>query len=106
MNKVFLVLARISYAQYILQEPVATMLGYYITSQCQERRPCSPSNRVFLMVYPFVLLASAYLAQRLIERPYTDWQRKRTKDGVLGFDEQVMARIDTVLDRLCRCRCR
>jgi peptidoglycan/LPS O-acetylase OafA/YrhL len=64
-NPLFQGLAKISYAQYVLQSPVSKMLR-------QTGMPIS----TFKICYLPVLIICAFVAQRLVEKPYADWLRQ------------------------------
>jgi len=77
-TRIFKVLGQISYPQYLLQVPVQTFLSYYLlpnNPKAQARAIDGPTEPIFLVVFPFALLASAWAAERWIVRPYTAWQR-------------------------------
>merc|ERR1712039_792272 len=75
-NRIFKFLGRISYPQYLLQVPVQILLTYYLVpnnTKAQAREMAVLTEPIFLMVFPFALLASAYAAERWIVRPYSAW---------------------------------
>merc|ERR1712217_882691 len=86
-SKLFLTLGRISYSQYLLQYLVMEFLGNQITNTKQK-----------MYVFPFVLLAVAYLMERYVTRVYTQFQRVRQEKGEIGWDERCFARVDKALD--------
>lgn len=95
-NQVFSVLGRVSFAMYILQLPVAIVLASYLAPESpgvQDRLPANPTVPAFLAIFPFVLLAVAWAAERYVERPYNEWQRWRTERGMPGADERLLARL-------------
>lgn len=93
--RVFKVLARLSYSQYVLQIPVAMFLSFYLVPEnhkAQQRLPVSPQTPIFLIVYPFALLSAAYLAERFIGRPYAEWQRaQEATSSSSGKAQQTVA---------------
>jgi len=109
-SKAFKVLARVSYSQYLLQIPVAIFLAYYLCpgdAKAQQRLPSSPQEPAFLASFPFVLLGAAYLAERFIGRPFTEWQRAREREGAPGLEDEVLAwysSLTAALHRLTCCR--
>jgi len=78
----FMILARLSFSQYILQGWVQEILQHHTLGM--------------YFALP-VLLPVAYIAQRVLERPLSDWQRQRARDGVLGWDEELVARVEDTL---------
>jgi len=80
----FAILARLSYSQYILHSWINELLYHYSWGRGA--------------IVP-ILLVAAYIAQRVVERPFTDWQRQRAQDGILGWDDRMVQGIDDVYDR-------
>jgi len=97
-SKFFRSLGQLSYSQYLLQMPVGIFLAYYLipdSPAAQERRfDFNPTKPAFLTSFFPLLVLCAYLAQRFIERPYTDWQRHRATSGILGADDKLIAKIE------------
>eukprot|EP00928_Gymnodinium_smaydae_P042080 TRINITY_DN28395_c0_g1_i1.p1 TRINITY_DN28395_c0_g1~~TRINITY_DN28395_c0_g1_i1.p1 ORF type:complete len:505 (+),score=61.59 TRINITY_DN28395_c0_g1_i1:59-1516(+) len=82
--KPFVVLARLSYAQYILHEWVREILHHY-------------SWGMYIAIP--VLIPVSYVAQRVVERPFTEWQRNRAQQGILGWEERAITKMDNVIDK-------
>jgi len=110
--RVFKVLAQLSYAQYVLQIPVAVFLSFYLvpeSSMARQHIPSSPQKPVFLMVYPVVLLCAAYLAERFISRPYVEWQRAQERQervagqGFEGKAQKSQAVTDVEATKVASC---
>jgi peptidoglycan/LPS O-acetylase OafA/YrhL len=83
-SQLFLLLGRISYAQYLAQYLVfkTSLLGRIEDLTTRQ------------IVFPCVLLPFAYFIERFVARIYTEWQRARQARGERGCDEQAIAAID------------
>eukprot|EP00931_Biecheleriopsis_adriatica_P037655 TRINITY_DN2159_c0_g1_i4.p1 TRINITY_DN2159_c0_g1~~TRINITY_DN2159_c0_g1_i4.p1 ORF type:complete len:500 (-),score=61.01 TRINITY_DN2159_c0_g1_i4:298-1797(-) len=88
--KIFLVLGRISYSQYLLQYNVWALLTR-----------CISDKFTVQIVFPFVLVTFAYVTERFVGRVYTEWQRLRGEKGEKGCDEVLIARCDAIFARRC-----
>jgi len=88
-NRIFLMLGRISYIQYLMQMRVWYFIGRYL----------SPTGQRVLAIP--LLIAWAYFCQRWFERPFTDWQRWRAEKGVLGCDERAIRWLDRRFSKRC-----
>merc|ERR1712187_494546 len=85
-SQAFLMLGRISYAQYLSQYLVMRFLSQYMADE-----------KPRLCIFPFALLTVAYLIERYITRVYTDFQRTRQEKGELGWDERCIEKLDKVV---------
>jgi peptidoglycan/LPS O-acetylase OafA/YrhL len=67
-SRLFIFLGRISFAQYLLQEPIWQFTRlHFTTDQLSTEDP----KKYFL----YILIPAAWLTTRFVERPYTEWQR-------------------------------
>mmetsp|Transcript_86479 Transcript_86479/g.217778 ORF Transcript_86479/g.217778 Transcript_86479/m.217778 type:complete len:246 (+) Transcript_86479:1-738(+) len=80
-----IILGRISYVQYLTQRSVWDLLRLHF-----------PTTSV-AWAYPFVLVIWAYLVQRWVESPYTEWQRVRMEKDDKGFVEKCIAFLDDMV---------
>lgn len=69
-SRLFAVLGRMSYAQYLLQFNIWYLTLTYFPNQAEAQT-----------IYPFALLLSAYFTERSITRAHTQWQRWRSSQG-------------------------
>lgn len=73
-------LGRISYSQYLLQDPVSSLLAFYLIPDRRGPWGHNPVPDKFLIVYPFVLLPSAYFIENYFVQPYVLWLRHQLKE--------------------------
>jgi len=79
-TNVFRILGRISYSQYLLQDPVSSFLAFYLIPDRHGPWGHNPIPEKFLIVYPFVLLPSAYFIENYFVQPYVLWLRHQLKE--------------------------
>ncbi|CAK0794262.1 unnamed protein product [Prorocentrum cordatum] len=77
-SRPLLLMGRISYNQYILQETVWDFAEYNIGVH---------SSFWKKVLFPVLLLASAYLCERFFTSPLTQWQRWRQEKNIKGIDD-------------------
>lgn len=80
----FSTLGRISYAMYILQFRVWWFV-YHFEGEAPKK------------TFPFYLLAVSYLVHHFIEAPYIEWQSLRRERQEVGFDDQVVDVLDSII---------
>jgi peptidoglycan/LPS O-acetylase OafA/YrhL len=93
-SKPLLLMSRFSYSQYLLQESVWDFTSYHIGVHSYW------GQRV---AFPVILLASAYLCERFLTSPYSDWQRWRQEKKIKGIDDWAIEKADLLMDRMGVC---
>jgi peptidoglycan/LPS O-acetylase OafA/YrhL len=88
-SRLFTFLGRISYAQYLMQDPVFTFTRTHISGE--------DPKKYFL----FVLIPVAWLTTRFVERPYTEWQRSVRQPWMIAYIDRALERCSAV----CCCCC-
>lgn len=89
-SKPMLVLGRISYLQYLMQHIVRNQLASSFGW-----------NQSTKIAFVPVLIVFSYLCHRFVERPATEYQRRRQESGVKGCDDRCIERLESMWDRCC-----
>eukprot|EP00928_Gymnodinium_smaydae_P014000 TRINITY_DN1507_c0_g1_i1.p1 TRINITY_DN1507_c0_g1~~TRINITY_DN1507_c0_g1_i1.p1 ORF type:complete len:487 (+),score=46.88 TRINITY_DN1507_c0_g1_i1:106-1566(+) len=87
-SKPFLVLGRISYAQYLMQHTVHHMVEMNL--------PGAQLETTRYWVYPFALTLFSYCVERFFTSTYTEWHRWRQEKGHEGWDDKFFGLLDRI----------
>lgn len=94
-NRLFAVLGRMSYAQYLLQYNVWYLMAAYF-----------PNKADLQLVFPFALLLLAFLVERCVTRIVTEWQRWRAEKGIQSSVVRAWAVLSANVQALRSIRCK
>jgi len=94
-------LAQLSFSQYLLQFPIHNVMVRFMPFP-----PPGAGDRY--MAWPFwanvayipILISVAYMVQRFLQRPYTEWQNWRAEKKIKGTDDLLIERIDAYIASL------
>jgi len=100
-------LSQLSFAQYLLQFPLHTWMYVKCISQGYKQKVHDEEKNAYYywpdgqnVAYIPLLLIFAYLTNRFIQRPYTEWQNWRAEKKIKGCDEILIEKIDAFVGTL------